>query len=140
MQTFDVRRIRSNVEDSYAWVSLWFRGDGRQLEPLHFACEQEARSGRLSKFDTVYLERDDQAVACYGGAKQIVVGERGIVIQLNRAGVKALGLGRLFVLAVPEGLAGWRKARRVFRKMAAHPAGRAVKVAEPGAAADGGGT
>ncbi|HJT76295.1 MAG TPA: hypothetical protein VJ739_03760 [Gemmataceae bacterium] len=139
MQTFDVRRIRSNLEDSYAWVSLWFRGDGRQLEPLHIVCQREAQGGRLSKFDTVYLERNDQAVACYGGAKQIVVGEGSIEVRLNRAGVKALGLSPSFVLAVPEGLAGWQKARRVFRDMTAYPTGRAIKVAERGAAADGGG-
>ena len=137
MQTFDIRRIRSGVDEGMGWVSLWFKAEGRLLEPLHFVCSREAQGGRFAKFDTLYLERDDQAVACYGGAKRVAVTESGIELQLNRDGVKALGLPAAFALAAPDGLRGWVKAQRVFAQMAAFPTGRALAVAEPGAAADG---
>lgn len=128
MQTYDIRRVRSNVEDNYAWVSIWFRADGRRLQPLHVVCSREAEGGRFRKFDTVYIERHDQAVACYGGAERVAVGEAGVEVRLNRAGVRALGLDRAFFLAAPDGLAGWKKARRVFAVMAGFPTGRALVV------------
>jgi hypothetical protein len=139
MQTFDIRRIRSGVDEGTGWVSLWFRAEGRLLEPLHLVCSREAQGGKFAKFDTLYLERDDQSVACYGGAKQVVVNAAGIAVQLNRAGVKALGLPAAFFLAAPNGLSGWAKARRAFAQMAGFPTGLALVVAEPIAAAESGG-
>ena len=138
MRTLEIRRVRSGVEADFAWVSLWSRGAGRTLEPLHLVCQRQAQGGRYAKFDSLYLERDEQAVACYGGAERVVVNAGGIEVRLNRAGVKALGLNSSFVLAAPAGLSGWVKARRVLATMASYPTGRAIQHAEPIAGSDGG--
>src|SRR5258708_6108170 len=116
MKSFGIRRIRSNIEGDFAWVSLWFGAGPGRLWPLHFVCQKgDKRAGPRCQFDTVYLERDDQAIACYGGAKRVRVGNDRIEIHLNPKGVRALGLDRSLELLVPEGLVGWKKASRVFR-------------------------
>jgi hypothetical protein len=128
MQEFEVRRIRSNVEEGYAWVTLWYINEDGKSSPLHITCESEAPSGSPTKFNSVYMERNDQAVACYGGVKQIRISENRIEVQLNRTGVKALDLEPSVVFQVPSGLAGWKKACRIFEKMATLPPGRTIKI------------
>jgi|GEM_PF-4764668 len=134
MQAFDVRRIRSSVEETYAWVTLWFRGEGRNLQVLHVVCSNVAIGGSHAKIDHVYLERDDQAAACYDGAQLIKVDRTGIKVQLNKKGIKALELSPSFDLVVSQNQSGWQKAQRVFRHMSTCPTGHAIKVADSGSA------
>jgi hypothetical protein len=135
MHSFEIRRIRLKIENDYAWVSLWFRASPRKLEVLHFVCQKcderpaHERPARRSKFDSVYLERYDQAIACYGAAKRILVDDDCIKVDLNSKGVKALCLDRAIELVAPKGLAGWKKAHRVFRVMAGYWAGHAIEIA-----------
>jgi hypothetical protein len=69
MQGHEIRKVRSGIEDSYAWVSVWFRTQARHLEVLHIVCGRTA-DDRITGH--LYMERYDQAVACYGGAKKLV--------------------------------------------------------------------
>lgn len=126
MDGFPIRRVRSGIEDSYAWVTIWFRADARNLEVLHIVCSKtvdDPITGRL------YMERHDQLFACYGGAKKVVVGPDGIDLNLNSEGMKTLLLERSVTLVAPEGLSGWTKAVRVFQEMASYPTGHVIKSA-----------
>ena len=130
MRSFEIRRIRSGIEEDFAWVSLWFRTDERGLEPLHSSRQRsDDQASPRSEFDAIYIERPDQAIACYGAAKRVWVGEDRIEVHLNPKGIKALGLDRSFELDAPTGLSGWAKARRVLREMAGYSTGGAIDVA-----------
>ncbi len=128
MPSYEVRRIRSDVTEDYAVVSLHYRDGSGRLAPFHIVC-QKTGDERHPDLDTVYLERDDQAVACYGGARQInVTGDR-IELLLNRKGIKSLRVRSPVVLVVPDGVSGWVKARRVLAAMAGYSSGQVIRVA-----------
>jgi hypothetical protein len=116
--TYEIRKISSGFEETFAWVSIWYRADTRKLEVLHVVVSApEYRDG----FDPVYLEGPDQSVACYGGAERILVGDRSIEIRLNAKGMKSLSLGFSMTLIAPVKLVGWKKAVEVFRVIAGDP-------------------
>ena len=125
MDRHKIRRVRSGIEDEYAWVSIWFRTDARNLEVLHISC---AKTDRHPVTGHLYLERDDQAIACYGGATKVVLGADGIDLHLNNKGMKSLMLEGIVCLVVPEKLSGWKKAFCVFQEMATYPAGGVIKL------------
>jgi hypothetical protein len=119
MEPREIRRIRSGVDETSAWLSLWYLADPRKLDVLHLVVTApEYRDSRLGSF---YMERYDQAVACYGGADRIVVGDRGLDIRLNDKGVKALSLDRHLTLVAPEKLSGWKKSLKWFGMVAGDP-------------------
>ncbi len=126
MQGHQIRRVRSGIEDSYAWVSIWFRTDARNLEVLHIVCGNTADDPITGQ---LYMERYDQAVACYGGAKKVFVGDNGMDLHLNKKGIKSLMLEGSLTLLTTEKLAGWKKAIRVFQEMANYPTGHVIELA-----------
>jgi hypothetical protein len=126
MDDLQIRRVRSGVEDSFAWVTLWFCTDARNLDVLHIVCSKTAAdpiTGHL------YMERYDQSIACYGGAKIIVEGSNGIDLHLNNKCMKSLMLESSMTLVAPEESLGWKKAIRVFQEMANYPTGRVIESA-----------
>jgi hypothetical protein len=128
LQTYEIRTIRSGFEETLAWLSVWYRADPGKLDVLHIVVSApEHRDG----MEPVYLERHDQSIACYGGAKRIVVGDRSIEIHLNAKGAKALSLGRSMTLAAPEKLSGWKKATKLLRTIAGDPSGGVITMASP---------
>lgn len=128
MPNYEVRRIRSEVNDDYAVVTLHYRAGPGPLAPFHIVC-QKVGDERYPDLDAVYLERDDQAVACYGGARQIDVTADGLEVWLNRKGIKCLRTGSPVILTVPDGVSGWVKARRILAGMAGYSSGRAIRIA-----------
>ena len=126
MDDLQIRRVRSGIEDCFAWVTIWFRTDARNLEVLHIVCDKTADdpiTGHL------YMERYDQSIACYGGAKKVVVGPNGVDLHLNNKGMTSLMLEDSVTLVAPEELSGWKKAIRVFQEMANYPTGRVIELA-----------
>ncbi len=85
----------------------------------------EFRDDRLG---SLYLERHDQSIACYGGAERIDVSDGGIEIHLNARGAKALSLGRTMTLVAPETLVGWKKALKLFRMIAGEPSDGIIRM------------
>lgn len=125
MQRHEIRAVRSSVNEDYAWVSLWYRAEARKLDVLNIVCDKVASdpiTGHL------YLERHDQRIACYGGAKKVRVSDSGIELHLNRKGVKHLKLDDPLLLVAPERLSGWKKAVRVLSEMAVYPPARVIEV------------
>jgi hypothetical protein len=80
MPSHRISRVRSGIEDDFAWVSIWFRTDARNLEVLHIVCGKTVNDSITGH---LYMERYDQAVACYGGAKKITIG---IDVAVHRLG------------------------------------------------------
>jgi hypothetical protein len=128
LDRFDISRIRSGFHLGDAWVSLSFRSPGsRTLQPLHFTCGP-VEPGMPAYCNSVYLERDDQSVASYGGAKKILIARNRIELHLNSKGVKELGLAASSAFIAGAKLTGWQKASRVFREMATYSSGRAIEI------------
>jgi hypothetical protein len=125
MESCEIRAIRSGFEETYAWVTLWYRAEPRRLSVLHIVVSSPDEQGSP---DPVYLERQDQGFACYGGADRILVGDQGIRIQLNATGAKALGLGRTLMLTVPPKLSGWKKAGKVFKTVAGVTSKKIIRI------------
>jgi Immunity protein 10 len=125
MSSHQIRRVRSGIEDDVAWVSIWFRTEARNLEVLHIVCGktiEDSITGHL------YMERYDQAVACYGGAEKITICNDVIDLQLNKKGTKSLMLEASLALVVSEALSGWKKAVRVFQEMSNYPTGHVIEM------------
>ena len=127
MDTYEVRRVRSGAEESYIWVSVWFRREPERLDVLHIVCDPTSE---------IYLERHDQSIACYGGTRRILIDGGRVEVELNPKGVKAIALPRDFSLIVPEGVAGWKKASRLLRGTIAFPCGRTIRFTELDGAAE----
>lgn len=126
MEGYPIRTVQSAIEDDCAWVSLHYRAHARKLEVLHIACDKTI-DHRIP--GQVYLERYDQMIACYGGAKKIVVKSNAVHLQLNKLGIKSLMLEGSLTLVAPEKLTGWKKAIRVFQEMATYPTGHVIELA-----------
>lgn len=120
MQTAEMRRVRSGLDSSFGWVTLWYAAATRKLGVLHVVCDKEDRK--------LYLEGEDQSVACWGQATQVVVTDEGLQISLTKKGSKALSLPSGLTLTVPKGLVGWKKACKSFAVMAGYPSGRVISV------------
>ena len=73
METYEIRRIRSGFEETYAWLSIWYRADPKALDVLQIVVS--GTEDRDSRLGPLYMERHDQSIACYGGADRIVVGD-----------------------------------------------------------------
>jgi hypothetical protein len=122
MAAIQIRRVRSAVEDSFAWVSLWYGPEARKFDALHLACEKTAGDG-------IYMERYGQAVACYDGVKRVLVKGDRLEFQFNARGKKALRLSTNLRLVAPKHLVGWKKACRVLQEMAGYPSASVLTVA-----------
>jgi hypothetical protein len=119
MRTQTIRRVRSGREPNYCWVTLWYNSGAPRLDVLHIVCAEDE--------DKLYLEGDDQMVAAWDGANRIRVQDRRLVFDLTGKAAKALRLDRTFVLAAPDRLVGWRKARKLLKEMSELPSGRSIE-------------
>jgi hypothetical protein len=120
MQTFPIRRIRCGKEPGYAWVSVWYNAGARRLDVLHIVCDPQD--------DKLYMEGGDQAVATWGGAKRIRVGDSEIGFDLTKKAAMQLYVEPAFTLSAPDGLSGWKKARKLLKEMASYTSGRCINV------------
>jgi hypothetical protein len=127
---YRITRIRSDADDGFGclWVSVFFTVPPRSADVLHIVCPTDDDLPERRDMRSVYLERYDQSLGCYRGAKTLDASMRGIRVSLTPYGVDRLQLPREFVLVAGERLVGWKKARELLRRMSHSRCGRVMRV------------
>jgi len=129
VQEFELEEIMSGREDSCLWVTLGFRSPARAEDVLHVvsATSYDQQDSDLG-YDTIYLERYDQALSCYGGATSIRVLPDAVELDLTTDGQQSLGFTGALRFVNCDGVEDYREAIEVFSQMSATRCGRSVSV------------
>jgi hypothetical protein len=70
MPSYEIREIHCGYEETCAWLSIWYGANPKRRQVLHLVV---SAPGYWHGMSPAYMERHDQAVACYGGAERILV-------------------------------------------------------------------
>ncbi len=88
--TFEVAEVFSGDDDGLLWLTLGFVSPAEPLDVLHIACGKVATGA--ADADALYLERNDQDLACSGQVLALTVNDTDVTLRLTAEGATALGL------------------------------------------------
>lgn len=86
---YEVAEAFSGDDNGLLWLSLGFVSP-EPLDVLHIACGETATG--VAEEDALYLERNDQDLACSGQVLLLVAGDGHIACSLTPEGASLLGL------------------------------------------------
>lgn len=86
---YEVAEVFSGDDNGLLWLSLGFISS-EPLDVLHIACGATATG--VAEEDALYLERNDQDLACSGQVLSLVAGDGRIAFSLTPEGASSLGL------------------------------------------------
>jgi len=87
---YEVAELFSGDDDGLLWLTLGFASAAEPLDVLHVACGASATG--IAEEDALYLERNDQDLACSGQVLALVAGDGSIALSLTPQGAASLQL------------------------------------------------
>ena len=121
---------QSGSEPDYLWASLGFSSPAVATDVIHIVVAKEvpAKCATLGH-DTVYLERYEQGLSCYGGVEKIAVAENFLLLDLDATGRTALDFCGPLQLTECASVSGYGQALKLFEQMCDLHCGRAIQFA-----------
>jgi hypothetical protein len=127
MAQYEVTEIFNGEDYGLLWLTLGFISQ-QPLDVLHIACGETATG--VAEEDALYLERNDQDLACSGQVLSLVARDGSIAFSLTREGASSLGLPAQTRFSFKEHPALFTPAAVQLARMKA--SGQACIVVQPG--------
>jgi hypothetical protein len=106
MDTIQIEEMGAGADDSTVWVSLGFKSDISPFDVLFIVCAKEKSERHMQLgLDTLYFERFNQAMSCYGGSDKILVEPAAITMHFTSLGMTRMRFSetvRFDTSAVPD--------------------------------------
>ena len=106
MDTIQIEEMGAGADDSTIWVSVGFKSDISPFDVLFIVCAKEKSEQQIQHgLDSLYYERFDQAMGCYGGSDRIMIEPVAIELHFTPIGMKRMRFAetvRFDTSAVPD--------------------------------------